>query len=448
MKLPFSRATVVIMGLGLGLTIASRSHAQTADKKTTISVYGSTLQYHGDLGSEWFTRNKIEYGGGLTFSRYLVKGVDLGLALSYGNLKFNADPPKNEQFYLEGQAVRGFAASVANVGVPIKLKLNNGTWALKEDAFFAPYLLVQPGAFLARTSRRFADELAPNSTADIYAFDVMAAAGIKLQFSPGFSVFVQTGQHYSLSDRIDGVALAGNYSDRYLQHTAGLSFGLGKVKDEDQDGVPDRKDKCASTPKGVAVDLNGCPLDGDGDGVPDAQDKCPTEKGLVSLQGCPDSDGDGITDREDTCPEIPGRVQLQGCPDSDGDGVIDPNDKCPRTPADTPVDASGCPLDRDGDGVPDRSDRCPDRPGSAANKGCPGVTPQPRLNPGPKRKLPLMPAKYGAAAKWRVPVAAGKKVPLRPLPARKVVPAQKWPASKWSKPAKVGPVKKLAPKKQ
>ena len=58
--------------------------------------------------------------------------------------------------------------------------------------------------------------------------------------------------------------------------------------DSDGDGVPDCKDKCPDTPKGVAVDLNGCPLDSDGDGVPDYLDKCPgTLKGApVNADGC------------------------------------------------------------------------------------------------------------------------------------------------------------------
>jgi OOP family OmpA-OmpF porin len=90
--------------------------------------------------------------------------------------------------------------------------------------------------------------------------------------------------------------------------------------DQDGDGVYDTMDKCPDTPKGVAVDANGCPLDSDGDGVPDFMDKCPdTPAGVV--------------------------VDSVGCPlDSDGDGVPDFLDKCPDTPAGMAVDASGCPL--------------------------------------------------------------------------------------------------------
>jgi len=58
--------------------------------------------------------------------------------------------------------------------------------------------------------------------------------------------------------------------------------------DSDGDGVPDSRDRCPNTPKGVAVDEHGCPLDSDGDGVPDYRDKCPgTPKGAkVDADGC------------------------------------------------------------------------------------------------------------------------------------------------------------------
>ncbi|MBF0302267.1 MAG: OmpA family protein [Desulfamplus sp.] len=60
------------------------------------------------------------------------------------------------------------------------------------------------------------------------------------------------------------------------------------VKDSDNDGVPDDRDKCPDTPPGVEVDADGCPLDTDGDGVPDYLDKCPgTPIGAkVNPMGC------------------------------------------------------------------------------------------------------------------------------------------------------------------
>jgi OOP family OmpA-OmpF porin len=64
---------------------------------------------------------------------------------------------------------------------------------------------------------------------------------------------------------------------------------LTQQADSDGDGVPDTKDRCPNTPRGVKVDASGCPLDSDGDGVYDYLDKCPgTPRGTkVDAQGCP-----------------------------------------------------------------------------------------------------------------------------------------------------------------
>ena len=64
---------------------------------------------------------------------------------------------------------------------------------------------------------------------------------------------------------------------------------LSGQMDSDGDGVIDSKDKCPNTPRGVKVDMSGCPLDSDKDGVPDYKDQCPgTPRGVkVDDKGCP-----------------------------------------------------------------------------------------------------------------------------------------------------------------
>jgi len=164
--------------------------------------------------------------------------------------------------------------------------------------------------------------------------------------------------------------------------TIGLSYfaGGGPGPDTDADGVPDKYDRCPSTPRGAVVDARGCPIDSDHDGVADGIDKCAnTPAGVhVDAMGCPvDTDHDGVADYLDRCANTPAGVQVDanGCPvDADGDGVADYLDKCPNTPRGAPVDATGCPKDSDGDGVADYLDKCPNTPTAArpvdAN-GCP-----------------------------------------------------------------------------
>lgn len=136
-----------------------------------------------------------------------------------------------------------------------------------------------------------------------------------------------------------------------------------KVRDTDNDGIPDDRDRCPNTP-GVAK-FFGCP-DTDNDGIPDYVDRCPTVAGTVATRGCPDSDKDGVIDRLDECPNQPGTVK--GCPDRDGDGVRDAYDGCPDVKG--LLRFGGCP-DTDRDGIPDQVDKCPNQPGKYKNGGCP-----------------------------------------------------------------------------
>jgi hypothetical protein len=84
------------------------------------------------------------------------------------------------------------------------------------------------------------------------------------------------------------------------------------LPDADGDGVTDQFDKCPKTPKGVAVDAHGCPLDTDGDGVPDYKDKqliTPTECQPVDADGvghcpCPDDCQGKISSTRDKCGNI------------------------------------------------------------------------------------------------------------------------------------------------
>ena len=92
--------------------------------------------------------------------------------------------------------------------------------------------------------------------------------------------------------------------------------------DADGDGVPDARDRCAGTLKGVPVDATGCPPDTDGDGVADHEDRCPgTPKGApVDRVGClRDTDGDGLTDWDETRKY----ATDPNDPDTDDDGLWD-----------------------------------------------------------------------------------------------------------------------------
>lgn len=151
----------------------------------------------------------------------------------------------------------------------------------------------------------------------------------------------------------------------------GVRFFIGKPKDTDGDGIPDKSDKCPEV-FGLAIHM-GCP-DTDKDGIADPQDSCATVPGIAKFNGCPDSDGDGIQDKEDECPFVYGLAPFKGCPDSDNDGIPDKDDACPSQAG--PAQFQGCP-DTDGDGLSDNKDKCPTEAGPASNNGCPVPPPPP-----------------------------------------------------------------------
>lgn len=346
-------------------------HAQTEDKKWNIGVIGGATTYNGDLGNGFYNFNQSFYGhGGLTVSYFINSHFDANLQATIG-----------EAGYVE-QHINHFRADMMQANANIRFKF------CKEEAMVRPYVFAGLGIMT------MGDKYTLVKKQTNLALPT-AGIGFNFRVTDVVSIMLQETFMYSNADNVDAEIHDNN--DSYLMHTIGLTFNLGKMKDADMDGVSDKKDKCPGTPKGVAVDVNGCPLDKDGDGIPDYLDACPDVKGVASAKGCPDRDGDGVVDdkdqcpdvagladlngcpdrdgdrvpdKDDKCPDVKGLVQLAGCPDRDGDGIIDSEDLCPDVKGTAAM--KGCP-DRDGDGIPDKDDKCPDVAGVAANKGCPEV---------------------------------------------------------------------------
>lgn len=352
MRTQLTKFSAIAFVLVFLLSANTALFAQNADRRTNLQIYGSALQYKGELGNQFF-EGDMEWGGGISLNRYISPSFDAGLHFTYGG----------------ADATNGASTMDANIGTAmLGLRLKMYGNILKEDALIGPYLTVAGGAAFGSADGSLADGSPYDDNFTTTA--LLGGAGIRIRFSDGISAFVQTGYMLTGNDGFDGTEDDGD-NDRFLQHNFGLGFNLGKAVDTDADGVGDRRDKCPDTPTGVQVDKEGCPIDSDGDGVADYQDQCPTEAGVQNLQGCPDKDGDGVADKDDQCPDEAGTTATQGCPDADGDGVADKDDKCPDTPAGQQVGPDGCSTDSDGDGVPDDKDICPNSAGPAEKGGCP-----------------------------------------------------------------------------
>ncbi len=134
---------------------------------------------------------------------------------------------------------------------------------------------------------------------DMGANVVAAAAGLKAQFSNQICIYtVQVGNDPIGAAVLAKVAGATGCGSTVTAEDVATGAGmaafvketlLAELADSDGDGVPDVRDRCPGTPRGAAVDSQGCPKDSDGDGVYDYQDACPdTPRGAnVDKRGCP-----------------------------------------------------------------------------------------------------------------------------------------------------------------
>ncbi len=330
--------------IAMCIAFASSTQAQTKDRKFTVGLHGGAIQYQGDLGRDFYKNNKTAYGfGGISFAAYLNSHMDVQVVYNRGTLGYDS-------------GVTGFKGDFSNVAANLRIYFLNSEWLLR------PYAMGGVGAILFDNQLNFHKELIDSALPT-------AGGGLNIRLNDAWSINLQETFLFTNNDARDGIVSGDD--DNFLQHSAGITYSFGKMKDADLDGVSDSKDKCPETPAGVAVDKKGCPLDKDSDGVADYLDTCPDVAGSALLNGCPDKDGDGVADGQDRCPDVAGSSALKGCPDADGDGVADLDDQCANTKKGSKVDTKGCVTDSDGDGIADDVDRCPTAAGIASLNGCP-----------------------------------------------------------------------------
>ncbi|MFL5763437.1 MAG: outer membrane beta-barrel protein [Bacteroidia bacterium] len=118
---------------------------------------------------------------------------------------------------------------------------------------------------------------------------VPVGIGFNLKLLHSLSVNVGATYYLTFTDWIDNFKAGSN--DKYIFANVSVQYTFGKEQDDsdpiynsvdfsaldrldsDEDGVNDGDDRCPGTPKGVKVNGRGCPDDNDEDGVPDYRDK-------------------------------------------------------------------------------------------------------------------------------------------------------------------------------
>ena len=316
--------------------LAAAPAAQAVEEKAWVSVGAGGIFYDPEQGL------KDNLGYDARASYFLNRSIGLEALYFYSH-------PNVEQPY-------GGKATFTDFGAGIILTPDKNRWTL-------PYLYAGYGS-----AKIDLDQPTTKSNGAIHlGAGVIARAGERL----GFRL---DGRGISY-DQTGGIGRDTRVSD-FIISASVTAFWMGRPRDSDEDGVPDKNDKSPNTPRGAVVDATGTPLDTDKDGVYDGLDKSTaTPLGAkVDVNGVAiDSDADGVPDGIDRCDStvVGVVVDATGCGvDTDGDKVFDGIDKCPDTPAGAVVDSGGCPLDADGDGVPDGIDTCPFTPtGTAVNAG-------------------------------------------------------------------------------
>jgi outer membrane protein OmpA-like peptidoglycan-associated protein len=332
---------------------ALSSTSQTEEKKWNVGFHGGITQYNGDRGMNFYATDQASYGFAcVSISRYLGDHFDASLFVTRGEVG-NHEPlspwsPAGDQNH--------FNVRLNTANVVIRYNLLAPKYVVRPYIYAGIGGIMHEGIFGLR--ERF-DYALPSF-----------GGGLNFRLGKVVSLQLEESFMYTTTDALDHT-VGGGTNDGYLYHKVGLTFNIGKKKDADADGVSDKKDKCANTPAGVAVNESGCPLDRDNDGVADYLDACIDVAGVTSLKGCPDTDLDGLTDAEDRCPTVVGTLELKGCPDADKDGIVDIDDKCEGTKTGYKVDATGCTLDNDKDGLVNEEDACPELAGILVFRGCP-----------------------------------------------------------------------------
>ena len=284
-------------------TLLSVALSSTFAQKSAIGFHVTGTEYDGDLNSnrhKYYQFKFLQPGGGISLQQYLNPSFNMVEMVSYDRVQYQNDTK-----------TQGVDAQFFTLNIKFKYKFNNG-YIFKEGAAISPFIIAGLGATYIM-SKQFAIAQSAKITDGAVKANIAAGAGIYFRFNDAVGLELANTINMPLFDEWDGVTNSSN--DLYLQHSVGLIFALSKPKDTDKDGVPDKKDKCANTPKGVKVDATGCPIDADGDGVPDYLDKCPALKGIEVLNGCPDTDGDGVADIDDRCPSLKGNIANKGCPE-------------------------------------------------------------------------------------------------------------------------------------
>ena len=401
---------IMDLGIAVPIVMLQRGDSPLAGGGTPLDGDGRAPVGVGDLRLvpkiQLYNADTIENPGGFSLGLLVDLTLPTGDADLYRGGVFSAEPR-----LLLGYGVGNWLDIAANVGYRIRDAARVGSLEIGDHM---TYGLAFDFGFGAERGYRRLFHIVPEIFGEVdFGSDQILRENSPMEGLLGLKIFptedfmVQAGM---------GMGFLEGYGTPDWRAFVGIAFSpaVNRIRDRDEDGIPDDEDNCPDHPNRDQSDIDGdgigdvCDDDMDGDGIPNDQDNCPRvpNPDQADLDGdgvgdaCDDDiDGDGVPNAQDNCPTIPNPDQsdLDGdgvgdaCDDDmDGDGVPNDRDNCPTVPNPDQADLDGdgvgdaCDDDIDGDQIPNDRDLCPYEPETyndfEDDDGCPDEGPDIRVD--------------------------------------------------------------------
>lgn len=191
-------------------TLGSAVFAQSGKGAFGIGFNAGAMKIYGDRPEESFG-----VGGEGTFSYRLLPFADIGLAVGYGQLKYNFVPGTN-----------GTTTDLINVD----LKSN---WELLSRGVFRPYITLG-GGIISYNIRGSAFGRSIDPTA-------FGGGGFRVQFNPTWNWYVGADYRFTKTDRLDNNRDEGSADDGFLNFRSGITYQWGGRGDRTSDIIADAR---------------------------------------------------------------------------------------------------------------------------------------------------------------------------------------------------------------
>ena len=329
---------IMDLGIAVPIVMLQRGDSPLAGGGTPLDGDGRAPVGVGDLRLvpkiQLYNADTIENPGGFSLGLLVDLTLPTGDADLYRGGVFSAEPR-----LLLGYGVGNWLDIAANVGYRIRDAARVGSLEIGDHM---TYGLAFDFGFGAERGYRRLFHIVPEIFGEVdFGSDQILRENSPMEGLLGLKIFptedfmVQAGM---------GMGFLEGYGTPDWRAFVGIAFSpaVNRIRDRDEDGIPDDEDNCPDHPNRDQSDI-------DGDGIGDVCDD--------------DMDGDGIPNDQDNCPRVPNPDQA----DLDGDGVGD-----------------ACDDDIDGDQIPNDRDLCPYEPETyndfEDDDGCPDEGPDIRVD--------------------------------------------------------------------